>query len=297
MNYHHLRYFWVVAREGGLVAASKLLRVSHPTLSTQIHSLEEALGEDLFHKVGRKLELTDTGRVVFRYADEIFTLGRELVDTVKGVSTGKPLRFNVGIAGQVPKLAVSRLLQPVRELEQDVQIVCYQDSHDKLIAALAVHTLHVVISDSPVATGSPIRAYSHSLGQTEISFFATARLARKYRTGFPQSLDGAPMLLPLENVSVRRALNQWFGALDIRPRIVGEFEDSALLKSFGADGVGVFPAPTLVESMVTKRYGVRALGKAEGVTESYYAISAQRRLTHPAVVAIERDAQARITAD
>jgi LysR family transcriptional activator of nhaA len=286
INYHHLLYFWVVAREGGLVAGGKVLRLSHPTLSAQIHALEANLGEKLFTKVGRKLALTETGRVVFRYAEEIFTLGREMVDTVKGRSTGQPLRLEVGIANVVPKLVVRRLLQPALGLPEPVRLVCYEESYEKLLADLALHTLDIVISDAPVPTGSSVRAFNHLLGETGVSFFGTSELVRAHKRGFPGSLNGAPVLLPLENLALRRSLNQWFDRNDIKPRVVAEFEDSALLKVFGGDGVGLFAAPTVVEDEVMAQYGVQLLGRVEEVRERFYAISVERRLKHPAVVAI-----------
>jgi len=286
VNYHHLLYFWVVAREGGLVAAGKVLRLSHSTLSAQVHSLEDHLGEKLFTKVGRKLALTDSGRVVFRYAEEIFTLGREMVDTVKGRSTGQPLRLDVGIADVVPKLVVRRLLQPALSLPEPVRLVCYEESYEKLLADLALHTLDIVISDAPVPTGSSVRAFNHLLGESGVSFFGTKELVKTYKRGFPGSLNGAPVLLPLESLTLRRSLNQWFDRSDLKPRIVAEFEDSALLKAFGGDGVGLFPAPTVVEDEVMSQYGVQLLGRAEEIRERFYAISVERRLKHPAVVAI-----------
>lgn len=286
VNYHHLLYFWAVAREGGLVQAGKVLRLSHPTLSAQIRSLEGHMGERLFTRVGRKLALTDTGRVVFRYADEIFTLGREMMDTVRGRSSGQPLRLDVGVADVVPKLVVRRLLQPALSLAEPVRIVCYEDGYEKLLADLALHTLDVVISDSPIPAGSNVRAFNHFLGETGVSFFGTKELARTYRRGFPGSLDGAPMLLPLESMTVRRALNEWFEKHDIKPRIVAEFEDSALLKVFGGDGLGVFAAPSVVESEVMRQYGVELIGRAEQARERFYAISVERRLKNPAVLAI-----------
>jgi LysR family transcriptional activator of nhaA len=286
VNYHHLLYFWVVAREGGLVAAGRVLRLSHPTLSAQIHSLEDQLGEKLLTRVGRKLALTETGRVVFRYADEIFTLGREMVDTVKGRSTGQPLRLDVGVADVVPKLVVRRLLQPALSLPEPVRLVCYEESFEKLLAELALHSLDIVISDSPVPTGSSVRAFNHLLGETGVSFFGTKDLVKTYKKGFPGSLNGAPLLLPLENLTLRRSLNQWFDKNGIKPRVVAEFEDSALLKVFGGDGVGLFPAPTVVEREVASQYGVEVLGRVEDVRERFYAISVERRLKHPAVVAI-----------
>ena len=291
VNYHHLRYFWTVAREGGLVAAGKVLRLSHPTLSAQIHALEDQLGEKLFIKVGRKLELTETGRVAFRYADEIFTLGREMVDTVKGRSTGQPMRLEVGIADVVPKLVVRRILQPALTLVEPVRLICYEESYEKLLADLALHAIDIVISDAPVPTGSSVRAFNHLLGETGVSFFGTKELVKTYKRGFPGSLNGAPFLLPLENLTLRRSLNQWFDRHDIKPQVVAEFEDSALLKVFGGDGVGLFPAPTVVEKEVMAQYGVQLLGRVDEVRERFYAISVERRLKHPAVVAISNAAR------
>jgi LysR family transcriptional activator of nhaA len=286
VNYHHLLYFWVVAREGGLVPAGKALRLSHPTLSAQIHSLEDHLGEKLLTKVGRKLALTEVGRVAFRYADEIFMLGREMVDAVKGRSTGQPLRLDVGIADVVPKLVVRRLLQPALGLPERVRLVCHEGPYEKLLADLALHALDIVISDAPVPSGSSVRAFNHLLGETGVSFFGTKALADTYRRGFPRSLDGAPLLLPLENSTLRRSLNQWFDRNDIKPQVVAEFEDSALLKVFGADGVGLFPAPTAVLGEVVAQYGVEVLGRVDEVRERFYAISVERRLKNRAAVAI-----------
>jgi LysR family transcriptional regulator, transcriptional activator of nhaA len=286
LNYHHLLYFWVVAREGGLVPAGRVLRLSHPTLSAQIHALEAQLGEKLFSKVGRKLALTEMGRVVFRYADEIFTLGREMVDAVKDRSTGRPLRLDVGVANVVPKLVVRRLLEPALNMEQPVRLVCYESSHEKLLTDLALHALDIVISDAPVPSGSSVRAFNHLLGETGVSFFASKRLARAHGRGFPESLHGAPLLLPLESLTLRRSLNQWFQRQGIAPRVVAEFEDSALREVFGADGVGIFTAPSAVEQEVMHQYGVQLLGRAPQVRERFYAISVERRLAHPAVLAI-----------
>lgn len=291
LNFHHLRYFWVVAREGGLVAAGKVLHLSHPTLSTQIHALEDGLGAKLFTKVGRKLELTEMGRVVFRYADEIFNLGREMVDTVHGRAVGKPLRLNVGIADVVPKLLVLRLLRPALGLPESVRLVCYEDSYEKLLTDLAAHSLDIVISDAPVPSGSPVRAFNHLLGETGVSLFGTRALVKAYKRGFPGSLHGAPMLLPLESLALRRSLNHYFDRSGISPAIVAEFEDSALMKCFGGDGLGFFPAPTAVEKEVSAQYGVELLGRLKNVRESFYAISVERRLKHPAVVAISSAAR------
>jgi LysR family transcriptional activator of nhaA len=286
LNYHHLLYFWVVAREGGLVPAGKVLRLSHPTLSAQIHTLEAQLGEQLFSKQGRRLALTEMGRVVFRYADEIFTLGREMLDTVKGRSSAFGLRLDVGIANVVPKLIVRRLLQPALALAEPVRLVCHEDKYEQLLGDLALHALDIVISDAPVPPGGSIRAFHHLLGETGVSFFGARPLAASHKRRFPQSLDGAPMLLPLENLTLRRLLNQWFEREGIRPRVVAEFEDSALLQVFGGDGVGIFAAPSVVEAQVIDQYGVQLIGRTDQVRERFYAISVERRIKNPAVVAI-----------
>jgi len=292
LNYHHLLYFWTVAREGGLVPAGKVLRLSHPTLSAQIHALEESLGEKLLVKEGRKLALTEMGRTVYRYAEEIFTVGRELMEAVKGRAKGHLLRLDVGVADSVSKMVVRRLLQPALELAEPVRLVCHEDAHENLLVRLASHELDLVIADAPVSPGSRVRAFSHVLGETSVSLFGTKDLARTYRRGFPKSLDNAPMLLPLENLTLRRSLDEWFSHLDIKPRVVAEFEDDALLKVFGYDGVGIFPSPTVIEKEISRQYGVVPLGLAAGVRERYYAISVERRLKHPAIVAITEAARA-----
>lgn len=296
INYHHLLYFWVVAREGGLVPAGKVLSLSHPTLSAQIHALEEQLGEKLFAKVGRKLALTEVGRVVFRYADEIFTLGREMLDTVRGRSTGQPIRLVVGVVDAVPKLVVRQLLEPALSLPDPVRLVCYEDSYDKLLADLALHALDIVIADAPVPSGSNVRAYNHLLGETEVSIFGAKSLASKYKRRFPESLEGAPMLLPLESSPLRRSLNQWLHKSGVKPRVVAEFEDSALLKVFGADGIGMFPAPSAVAKAVCRQYGVQVIGRVPEVKERFYAVSVERRLKNPAVIAITNAARQEVFA-
>lgn len=291
LNYHHLLYFRAVAREGGLVAAAKSLRLSHPTLSAQIHALEHRLGEKLFTKVGRKLALTELGRLTLRYADEIFVLGRELVETVQGRGTDKPLRLHVGLLDVLPKLVVRRLLKPALDLPQPVRLICHEDSFERLLGALAQHELDIVIADSPVPSGSAVRAHHRLLGASDIGFFATPSLARAYRSGFPASLDGAPMLLPTEDLALRRSLAAWFDRRGIRPRVIAEFDDSALLKVFGGDGIGIFPASETVADELTAQYHVEHLGHADGVVERFYAISAERRIKHPAVIAISDAAE------
>lgn len=286
INYHHLHYFWVVAREGGLVRAGKVLHLSHPTLSAQIHSLEEHLGEKLFARQGRRLVLTEMGTVVYRYAEEIFSLGREMVDTVKGRATGQPMRLNVGVSDVVPKLIVQRLLQPALSLAAPVRLVCFEDKHERLLEALAVHHLDIALSDAPAAPGGPVRVFSQLLAESGVTFFGTPPLAARYRADFPRSLDGAPMLLPLDTLPLRRALDQWFESISVRPRIVAEFEDSALLKVFGADGAGLFPGPTVVEAVLAQQHGAEVVGHVPTVQERYYALTVERRLKSPAAAAI-----------
>lgn len=294
LNYHHLLYFWLVAREGGIGPAAAKLRLAHPTISGQVRALEDALGEKLFTKQGRRLVLTDMGRVVYRYADEIFTLGQELVDTMKGRPTGKPLRLVVGIADVMPKLIVRRLLEPARGLPEAVHLVCREDKPAHLLAELSLHALDVVLTDAPVGAESHVRAFNHLLGECGVTFFGTRALAARYRRGFPRSLDGAPMLLPTDNTILRRSLEQWLDKQGMRPQVVAEFEDSALLKAFGQDGAGLFAAPTVIEAEIRRQYGVQVIGRVDAVKERFYAITVERRLKHPAVVAISESARTRL---
>lgn len=296
LNYHHLLYFWLTVREGGVARAAAKLRLSHPTVSEQIHALEEALGEKLFERHGRKLVLTEMGRVAFGYADEIFSLGRELLDTMRGRPTGKPLRLAVGIAEVIPKLVAKRLLEPVRALDVPMRLVCREDKADRLVAELAGGGLDVVLTDAPAPAGAGrARAFHHPLGDTDVSVFATPPLAARYRRGFPGSLDGAPMLLPGEGTAVRRALDSWFEAHGIRPRVEAEFDDTALLKAFGQDGLGLFPAASLIEPEVRRQYEVEVVGRLPEVHETFYAVSAERRFKHPGVVAISTAARATLS--
>jgi LysR family transcriptional activator of nhaA len=291
LNYNHLLYFWTVAREGGLGAAGKVLHLSHPTLSAQIRTLEQRLGQKLFTRVGRRLVLTETGRLVYRYADEMFSLGRELLDSVRGVSTGRLVTFDVGVADAVPKLIVRELLGPALRTDQEVKLVCHEGKYERLLSELSTHHLDVVIADAPVPAGLHIRAFNHLLGECGTGLFAAPALARRHRSNFPMSLNGAPMLLPLQHSTLRRSLQQWLDAQGLAPRIVAEFEDSALLKVFGADGLGVFPAPLAVADEVCRQYGVQLIARIDAVKERFFAISVERRLKHPAVVAITASAR------
>jgi len=291
LNYHHLLYFWTVVKEGGVGPAAKALRLAPPTISGQVRALEESLELTLFDRVGRKLQVTDDGRVVFRYADEIFNLGRELLDTVKGRPTGRPLRLHVGISDVLPKLVCHDLLMPALRLPEPVQIVCHGDKTERLLAELAVQGLDLVLSDVPVGGNIKVRAFNHLLGECGLTFFATPDLARKYRRGFPHSLDGAPLLVPTEDSLVRRSLDHWFESIGVRPHLVAEFDDSGLLKSFGQGGEGIFGVPSVVEAGVRKQYGVQVVGRTEEVVERFYAITVERRIKHPAAVAISESAK------
>jgi LysR family transcriptional regulator, transcriptional activator of nhaA len=294
LNYHHLLYFWVVAREGSIVRASSVLHLAQPTVSAQISRLERSLGAKLFQRVGRNLQLTDTGRTVYRYAEEIFTLGRELTDAVKGRPTGQPLRLTVGVPDALPKLIVFRLLQPAFQLPEPIRLICREGKFDELVAALATHELDLVLSDTPVTPTLRVKAFSHLLGQCGVAFFAAPSLARKFHRGFPRSLAGAPLLLPTEGTTMRRLLDQWFDEQGIRPLIAAEFQDSALLKVFGQEGLGIFPAPAAIRSEIERQYRVKHVGTLANLHERYYAISVERRLKHPAVIAISTAAKTKL---
>ena len=291
LNYHHLLYFWVVAREGSIVKATEVLNLTQPTISAQIQSLEESLGERLFDRVGRRLVLTEAGRTAYRYAEEIFGLGRELRDTLKGRPTGRPSRFRVGVADVVSKLIAFRVLRPAFEMAEPVEIVLREDHPQSLLAQLAVHELDLVIADAPIAAGLKVRAFHHLLGESGVSFFATPKLASTLKKGFPRSLEGAPVLFPAVATELRRGLDLWLDRLDLRPRIVGEFDDSALMKVFGYAGIGAFPGSTVTEDEICRQYGVKVIGRVDEIRERYYAISSERKLTHPAVVAITEGAR------
>ncbi len=294
LNYHHLLYFWTVAREGTIAAACEQLHVAQPTISAQLRKLETALGHKLFKRAGRHLVLTETGRVVYRYADEIFSIGRDLMDTLKGRPTGTPMRLQVGIADVVPKLMTHRLLAPAFDLEDRIQLICYEGKPTELLTRLAMHELDVVLSDSPTSSEIGVRAFNHLLGECTISIFGRAEQAARLRRRFPQSLENAPMLLPTSNTMMRRAFDHWFDAEGIRPVVAGEFEDTALLKVFGQHGAGLFPGPTPIAKEIQKQYDVRLIGEIPDVRERFYAISMERRVKHPAVVAITDLARRRL---
>lgn len=294
LNYHHLLYFWTVGRIGSVSRASAELRLTQATVSAQLKSLEQALGEKLFHKSGRHLVLTDTGKLVFRYAEEIFSLGQELMGTLKGRPPGRLARVNVGVTEVMPKLVAYQLIEPALKLKDPYRIICREGTNSELLAALAVHDIDVMLSDGPVDPAVNVKAFNHLLGECTVILFGIPQLATKYRAGFPRSLDGAPFLLPTSNTTARRSLDEWFESKNIQPTIVAEFEDSALMKVFGQRGLGLFAASSVIAAEVQRQYGVRIIGRLEDVTERYYAISLDRKLKHPAVVAISDAARARL---
>lgn len=291
LNYHHLFYFWTVAKEGSIARACDKLSLAQPTISGQLRSLEETLGEKLFVKRGRGLALTEVGQLTYQYAEEIFGLGRELQDVLKGRPRGRPLRLLVGISDLLPKLIAYRILQPVLAMAEPVRIVCDEDTPDRLLSELAEHRLDLVLSDA--AVGSPVRvkAFSHLLGSCGVSLFAAPALAERYRKDFPSGLGHADFLLPLEGGSLRRSLDQWFDSIGIQPKVVGEFKDSALMKTFGQAGAGVFAAPTAIQKEVVDHYGVALVGRVDTIVERFYAISVERKIKHPAVMAISAAAR------
>ncbi len=291
INYKHLHYFWVVAKEGGITRASERLNLTPQTISGQLSLLEENLGEALFNRVGRNLELTETGRLTLSYADEIFTLGGELEQVVRNLPSGRPLVFKVGVADAVPKSIAYRLLAPALQLPEPIRIICRENSIDSLLADLALHRVDLVIADSPIPQGVNVRGFNHQLGECGVTFFATPKQAKGLRKEFPQSLNGTPMLIPGEMTVAQNRLLDWLDRLHIHPRIVGEFDDSALMKTFGQAGAGVFIAPTPIAAEVEKQYGVVSIGQSDEILEQFYAISVERKISHPAVVAITETAR------
>lgn len=294
LNYHHLLYFWTVAREGSIAKACEKLLLAQPTISGQLRLLEETLGEKLFARAGRGLVMTEVGQMVYRYADEIFGLGRELQDVLKGRPRGRPMRLMVGISDQVPKLIAYRILQPALAMAEPVQLICHEDAPERLLADLAEHRLDVVLSDAPITSMIRVKAFNHLLGQCGVTLFAAPQLAARHIEGFPASLNGAPMLLPVEGSSLRRSLDEWFDRQAVRPNMVGEFKDQALMNTFGEAGVGIFPAPAAIETELTEHYKVRALGQVYGAVERFYAISVERKLKHPAVVSLSEAAREKL---
>lgn len=293
LNYHHLLYFWTVARAGSIARASEELHLAQPTISAQIKLLEESLGHQLFERKGRKLVLSDVGRTVMRYADEIFRLGNELKNVVSGLPSGQQLRLNVGVLDVIPKLVAEQLLKPALEAGPSLRIICRESPLPQLLAQLALHELDVVLADAPGSEPVSVRSFNHLLGKCGVTFFAAQPLAHLSKD-FPRSLNGAPMLLPSEESSVRRSLDLWFERRGVRPLIAGDFDDSALLQAFGQKGHGIFAMPSIIDAEVQRQFDVTAIGHTDEIEQCFYAITVERRLRHPAVVAIAEAARSHI---
>jgi LysR family transcriptional regulator, transcriptional activator of nhaA len=291
LNYHHLLYFWMVAKTGSITRACEELRLAQPTVSSQLRMLEESFGEKLFTKAGRRLQLTEVGQIVYGYADEIFSLGRELTDVLKGKPRGRAARLVVGISDMMPKLVAYQILQPALRLATPIHLVCYEAEPEKLLLSLAAHELDLVLTDAPAHSAVRVRVFSHLLGSSDVALFAAPHLAAQYRKDFPARLEGAPFLMPMQNSASRRILDQWLDARGIRPYVAGEFQDRALLNVFGQAGVGIFASPAAIEDQVRKYYRVSLLGRLDSAKEDFYAISAERRIKHPAVAAISESAR------
>lgn len=291
LNYHHLRYFYVVAKESSLAKAAEKLNVSQPSISAQLADLEEALGVPLFRRSGRSKVLTDAGQLAFSYAEEIFSLGQEMLNAVKSRPTARALRLSVGVADSFPKLVTNTILAPVFAMPQPVNVVCREGKIEDLLAQLAAHRLDVVLADEPAPGSLKIKTFTHPLGDCGVSFCAAGKLAAILKKGFPRSLDGAPALLPTDNTGLRRALEQWFRDIHVHPNVVAEFEDSAMMKVMAADGKGFTVLPTLVADEAVERYQFRVVGETTRCRVQFYAITGERRLHHPAVVKITEQAQ------
>lgn len=290
LNFKHLRYFWMVAKSGSIARASAQLHVTPQSISGQLTELEGALGTDLFRRAGRGLEMTDVGRRILSYAEEIFTLGDELLEIVRDQSAVVSLPFRIGVADSVPKLVTYRVVEPVLRIEEPVRLICREGRLVSLLADLAVHRLDMVIADRPMPTDIKVRAFNHALGASDLTVFGSDALVQTLKGKFPELLENAPFLLPGESTAIRPGLEQWFESRHLRPRVVGEFDDGALLKAFGQGGAGLFVAPTAIADHVCRQYDVRAVGRIDSVVEQLYAITTERRMRHPATVAVSQAA-------
>ena len=286
LNFRHLHYFWVVAKEGSVTRAAERLDVAIQTISAQLALLEQSLGKTLLAPQGRRLTLTEAGRIALGYADQIFLLGEQLQDVLGEAELGQTMRLTAGISDSLPKLIASRLLDAALHQPKKVKLVCFEGDFESLLGDLSVHKLDVVLTDRPVPSGTTLRVFSHLLGESEIMLFGTPELASRYGPGFPASLHGAPLLLPTRNNAIRGRLDHWFEVHDVRPDVVGEFDDNALLNTFGRNGIGLFPASAALARDVQDQFGAVAVGEMGGVREQFYAISNERKIKHPAVDAI-----------
>lgn len=291
LNYSHLQYFWVVAREGSIAKAAEILSLTPQTISGQLKLLDEDIGTRLFNRVGRRLEMSDVGKSVFQYADEIFAIGAELATVARNQQKLFPMVFNVGVVTSIPKLIAQRTLAPAFTLEESVKVICREAPLKQLLGQLAVHEIDLVLSDQPVPSGLHVKAYAHQLGISGVSFFIRREDAKKYKKPFPECLNGAPILLPSDASEMKRQLVEWLDEHRLNPNVVAEFDDSALLKALGEAGVGVFPAPSAIEDEICRMYGAVVIGRTSEISEKFFAISTERRLKHPAVVAITNQAR------
>jgi LysR family transcriptional activator of nhaA len=292
LNFKHLYYFWAAAKAGGIVRAGEQLHITPQTLSTQIKLLEGRLGCRLFSKSGRRLELTEEGRTALRYAEQIFTLGAELESALQNTrGDRRTLEFRVGIADSVPKAIAYRLLEPALAVPAQVRLICHEGTFADLLAQVSVHRLDLVIADEAMGKQTSVKAFNHALGTTAMSFFAAPDLRRSLKGRFPHCLDGAPMLIQGASSAMRQRLDLWLAEQRLRPRLIGEFDDAALMKAFGAEGRGVFMSPTVLEAETCSQYGVKLLGRTSELVEEFFAISVERRITHPCVVAITHAAR------
>lgn len=291
LNYRQLFYFWTVAKAGGVTRAAERLHLTPQTISGQLGEFERSLGKELFRRAGRRLELTAAGKLTLSHADEIFQIGNELEASLRDPAASGDLPFRVGVADVVPKSIAYRLLAPAMALADPVRLTCQEDKLERLFAELAIHRLDLVIADRPLGSDVGVRGFNHPLGRCPVDLYASPALAARYRSGFPRSLAGAPMLLPGPSASLRGAVLRWLAEHRIDVRIVGEFDDTALMKAFGAAGTGLFPVPAAISQEVRRQYRVDTVGHLDGVQVRYYAISIERRLTHPAVVAVTREAK------
>lgn len=294
LNYKHLRYFWMVGKSGSIARASEQLHLTPQSISGQLSEFETALGVELFRRAGRGLELTETGQRMLVYAEQIFSLGDELLDVVRDRSIMNSVPFRVGIADSVPKMIAYRLVEPSLGTDEPIRLICREGRLATLLADLAVHRLDMVIADRPMPGNLNVRGYDHLLGESGVTVFGSAARLGDARDAFPAGLDGAPFLLPGEDVALRSRLLRWLDERQLRPNIVGEFDDSALLMAFGQAGAGFFAAPTAIEAHVRRQYQVEVFGRIEEVREQMYAITTERRLTHPVIVTICRSAQNKI---
>src|ERR1051326_8863382 len=290
LNFHHLRYFWMVARKGGVRKAAEALHVSQPSISAQLRLLEESLGEQLFKRTGRSLVLTEAGHLVLSYADEIFSAGRELMTSIKGQSGKRPMRLNPGITDAVSKLITLEILRAAFRNTDSTHIVCREGELGPLVHQLQAHRLDLVLADEPASSSLKTKTFNHRLGRSGITFCAVPALAKKLRRNFPQSLNGATALLPTENMGLRAALETWFDTKRIRPRLIGEYEDSALMVFCATAGRGFTVVPTVVAREVLKHWGLRVIANVDECGTEFYAITAERRVKNPAAMAITEHA-------